>query len=384
MRYATLLRSPVPSENGVRHPRRRAAAAVLVMVSMPALVGMAALTVDVGYLYQARQQMQIAADAAAMAAAWTFVDEDGNVTIDVARAQAAAFATMNSNGAVTTVEAGWIQDPADPASPFIPTVFPPINAFRVTSERTAEAGNALPLFFAGVFGITETDVSASAVAALTPVQALDGVPVALRVPGFGPVDPDIVLANPGKDGPSEPLDGVAFQIGEQVTLFTFGKGPKSPVHLVLNTNDIPGEAQLGKVLRGEDPPVPLALGDVIDVMGEGTGHNGLGAKLADRLDDGDPSNDVVLVPVVATLPDSRDAQGDLSGNVVIVDFVAVRLDAVIAATVPDPNDPQNTGKTIDIELLVGTIIQRPVSGTATMVASGVVDGPSVAVPQIIR
>ncbi len=342
------------------------------------------MTVDVGYVYLVRQELQTSADAAALAAVWTMTDQDGTLTPDIAQAQAATFAALNSAEGVVQVDFGWIDDPADPSSPFVVAAPDAANAIRVTTLRTSATGNPVDLFFAGIFGLTQTDVSASAVAAFTPAAVVDVTPLALLGPGFGPVDPDIAEANPGKDGPSAPLDGIAFQIGEQVTLFAFGKGKKSPVHLLLNTNEIPGEAQLGKVLSGEEPPVPLAVGDEVDVVGEGTGHNSLGKKLADRLDDLDPANDTIVGAVVEELPDSRNAEGELDGNVRVVDFVAVHLDAIIGVEVPDPNDPQDSGKTISIELLVGTVLQLSVSGTPATVPSGFVDRVSVGIPLLIR
>lgn len=370
--------------NGRSSSRRRAAAAVLLVVSVPVLLGMAAMTVDVGYVYLVRQELQTSADAAALAAVWTMIDQDGTIAPEIAQAQAATFAALNSAESVVQLDFGWIDDPADQSSPFIMAAPDAANAIRVTARRTSATGNPVDLFFAGIFGFAQTDISASAVAAFTPAAVVDVTPLALPGPGFGPVDPEVAEANPGKDGPSAPLDGTAFLIGEQVTLFAFGTGKKSPVHLLLNTNDIPGEAQLGKVLSGEEPPAPLAVGDEVDVVGEGTGHNALGRKLAERLDDFDPANDIIVVAVVEALPDSRNAEGELDGNVRIVDFVAVHLDGIIEAEVPDPNDPQDSGKTINIELLVGTVLQLSVSGTPGTASSGVVDGVSVGIPQLVR
>lgn len=364
--------------------RRRGAVAALVAITAPVLIGMTALAIDVSYLHLIRQEMQSSADAGAMTAVWALFDENGQRTSEGARLAAMEVAAMNPGQGAHALEFGWIEDPSDPASPFLVAAPDEANAFRVTSNRTAASGNPVSLFFAGIFGKTVSDVSASAVTVFGPAAAVDGVPLALRAPGFGPIDPDIVAANPGKDGPSEPLDGTSFKIGEQVTVFIFGKGKKSPVHLMLNTNDISGEAQLGKVLKGEEPPVPLAIGDEIDILGEGTGHNGLGNKLADRLDDDSSSNDYIIVPIVETLPDTRNEDGELDGNVRVVDFLTVRLDGIIPATVPDPNDPNDMGKTIDIELLVGTIVQSTASGSGSSVASGFVDGISVGIPQLVR
>ena len=294
---------------------------------------------------------------------------------------------MNDADATHEMAFGWIADTSDPSSPFTVTTPDQANAIRFSSKRSAASGNPVELFFAGVFGTTQTDVSASAVAIYAPVAGADVVPLALRAPGFGPVDPTISLANPGKDGPSEPLDGLAFQIGEQVTLFTYGKGTKAPVHLVLNTTGGPGEgggpgeANLGKVMNGEAPPVALALGDELPVMGEGSGHNGLGKKLADRLTDSDTTNDTIIVAIVETTLYSRNLSGELSGNVRVIDFAAVRLDAILSVTVPKPGDPS---KTINIEILVGTVVRRVVSGSASSSSSGTVAGSSIAVPILAR
>ena len=83
-------------------------------------------------------------------------------------------------------------------------------------------------------------------------------------------------------------------------------------------------------------------------------------------------------------PEPRREDGELDGSVRVVDFIAVHLDAVLETSVPDPNDPQDNGKTIDIELLVGTVVQVAISGSAANTASGVVEGMSVSVPTLIR
>lgn len=371
---------------------RRGAVVVWTAAMMPMLLGFVALSVDAGYIYMVRTELQVAADAAALAGAWTLYDEFGEGDEFAARAEAERFAALNLRPSSTSSGGlgddgfvlGWIPDPNDPKSPFTPTFVDQANTVRVLVRRTSAFGNPVQTFFASIFGVHHVDVTATASVSMMGVQQADSVPLALRAPGFGPVDPEIVEANPGKDGPSEPADGVAFEIGEQVTLFTFGKGKKSPVHLILNTTDISGEAHLGKVFLGEEPPVPLALGDEIDVLGEGTGHNGLGGKLAERLDDADPDNDIILVPIVEPLPDSRNAEGELDGKVVVVSFLVVRLDGIVEETVPDPNDPQDNGKTIDIELLVGTVVQRAVVGKPGEGPPVYVAGLSAMVPVLTR
>ncbi|MDG2112443.1 MAG: TadG family pilus assembly protein, partial [Actinomycetota bacterium] len=115
----------------------------------------------------------------------------------------------------------------------------PSNAVSVTAGRTSGRGNAVELIFGPVLGRETSDVERAAVATVVPASGGDIVPVSLRSPGFGPVDPDIIEHSPGKDGPSKPNNGAEFVPGEEVILFTFGKGKQSPVHLVL---DLPGAA----------------------------------------------------------------------------------------------------------------------------------------------
>lgn len=370
---------------------------------MTVLLSVAALTVDVGAMFNTRAELQRTADAASLAGAIAYLavedkEAAGGIANEVARDIAAANPMFGMRSAFSIhpsdVQLGrFIVD----SNLFLPDASRP-DSVRVVARRSEQSNGPLDLFFAAVFGKHTVDLKAEAVAMFGDASLVSRtVPIALRAPGFGPVDPDISQANPGKDGPSGPIDGNAFQIGERVTVFTFGKGKKSPVHLILNTDGIPGEVDIGKVMNGENPGVPLSIGEEMPVLGLGTGHNGLGGKLADRLDDGDPSNDTIVVPIVEAIAEwhgtfsheetvaqrSRNDEGELDGHVRVVDFIAIRLDAVIEVSVPDPNDPQDSGKTIDIELLVGTITQTSVSGTAGQ-GSGVVNGVSAAVVQLVR
>jgi len=372
--------------------RRRGVVAVLVAISMVVLLGCAALAIDVGMLYNTKGDLQRLADASALAAAQAMASYTGDdeaemedLAAEAARQIAAANAVIGISGS-PSLEDGDIEF-------FSRSGYGTSDAVRVFAKRvTGHSNGPCDLLFAAIFGLRTSDVSASAAAAAPPLRSIeDGVPIGLRTPAFGPIDPSIAEANPGKDGPSEPGDGEAFEIGEKVTVFAFGKGKKSPVHLMLNTNDIPGEAQLGKVMAGDEPGVPLAVGETVDVVGDGTGHNGLGVKLARRLGDGDPDNDTIVVPIVEPIDNYGDcdgpcdmtfgADGALDGDVKIVDFIAIHLDAIEEVEVPDPKKP---GKTIDIELLVGTVVRVSVSGTSADEQSGFVDGSVLGNPQLIE
>ena len=80
-----------------RLEEERGASAVLVGIMMLALVGMAALAVDVGAMYSERAQLQNAADAGALAAAEYCADND-DCTTESARAGALAAATSITGG----------------------------------------------------------------------------------------------------------------------------------------------------------------------------------------------------------------------------------------------------------------------------------------------
>jgi Flp pilus assembly protein TadG len=153
--------------------RRRATVAALVGVTLPVLMGFMALSIDVGAMYNAKAELQRAADAAAMAAAYELGDNSGD---PLARAQAKAgeFARKNTVFGHPTTLAGsdftfgqaYISDANKYV--FIPTTTFP-NAVRVHVRRTKDSpSGAFPLFFARIFGVNEADISATATAALTP------------------------------------------------------------------------------------------------------------------------------------------------------------------------------------------------------------------------
>ncbi|MBV9868506.1 MAG: hypothetical protein JO316_24385 [Abitibacteriaceae bacterium] len=136
--------------------RRKGQAVVIVGLLLPVLLGMAAYSVDLSYLYKRRADAQKAADAAALAGALQYKFR-GNVASTRAIADAAARAIAKKNGfdsgtsKVTVVTTNpWKNDP---------------NEYHVviTSQE--------PVFFAGIFGRQSSQVAASATAYYsTPVQ----------------------------------------------------------------------------------------------------------------------------------------------------------------------------------------------------------------------
>jgi Flp pilus assembly protein TadG len=148
---------------------RRGVIAVFTAVMLIVLLGMIAFAVDVGYMNLARTQLQSAADSAALAAVAVSYEDHATV-----QKVAQAFANYNYVAGrraqlnAADVEFGtWNAADPNPANRFkVSTTVN--NAIRVTVKTNADNGGATPLFFAGVFGKTSQDQSASAVATVNP------------------------------------------------------------------------------------------------------------------------------------------------------------------------------------------------------------------------
>lgn len=165
------------------------------------LLGVAALTIDVGQVYSARTELQRAADSAALAGASVYITDmmmtvrqgtGGSGALNGVKALAATYANQfsemnNTLGAPTRIEtgdikSGWLN--LNSASDTIHTNPAPrdFNAVFVMVRRSdadgANLNGSVPLFFSGIFGRYVTDASASAVAVLDD-----------RVTGFQPGTP---------------------------------------------------------------------------------------------------------------------------------------------------------------------------------------------------
>ncbi len=113
---------------------------VLVIVAgmMVAVLGMAALAIDIGSFYKAQRQAQSAADAGALAASQDLPGSTSSATTD-----GNTYALKNYPGATATVTPNYNNVPGE-----------------VQVSVTADT----PSFFGRIFGITKATVSASAVA----------------------------------------------------------------------------------------------------------------------------------------------------------------------------------------------------------------------------
>ena len=164
----------------------RGAVAVITAVSLVALLGFAAIAIDVGMLYQERAELQSGADAAALAVAQD-CSKDVNCTGPLAHPQAREMANGNATDSQANV-----------AEPIITG-----NAVRVNvSTRESSGAGSLALSFAPVLGIDSADVGATALAKWgSPNAGTAVLPIVISPCDFDPalVDPthfDPDLASP--------------------------------------------------------------------------------------------------------------------------------------------------------------------------------------------
>ncbi len=129
----------------------------LFALGLPVLIGSGALAVDVGYLYTARNALQNAADAAALAGA-------SGLSQDTGTAQARAIQTGQANQVLqqaVSVQANDVEfGTYDSATGAFVVSAVGINALRVTTRAN------VPLFFASVLGFNTTNITAQAIAGM--------------------------------------------------------------------------------------------------------------------------------------------------------------------------------------------------------------------------
>jgi hypothetical protein len=161
---------------------RRGNIVVLSAVLMVVMMAMVAFAVDLGYLYNARTEMQRAADASSIAACWELIDEDvvkgtsnSAVITDDARSKARQFVALNkiaqssANLANEDITVGYIANPANPSSPFLTTGYSAApNAVKLRIRRTSAQNGAVPLFFGRVLGVNSATLESEATAAYLP------------------------------------------------------------------------------------------------------------------------------------------------------------------------------------------------------------------------
>jgi len=158
---------------------RPGAVAVFTLCILVAMMVIIALAVDIGYLVFVATELQRTADAAAIAATWRLVEQDGlgiplaADDVEAIRTTASQFASFNgvANSTVTLtdddVTIGNLAYPfsADSAITFTdPSHFNAVKV-RVRKTSSADGNGAAPLFFARILGVNGCDMQREATAA---------------------------------------------------------------------------------------------------------------------------------------------------------------------------------------------------------------------------
>jgi hypothetical protein len=156
---------------------RRAVAIVYVTLALAVLFGFISLAVDLGRAQLVKTELQRAADAAARHAMNGYSQ---GVTVAVRNAQDAADDNL-ADGTPVLLDAN--QDVEFGNWDGVRRTFAPLsgaargngNAIRVTARRVASRGNAVPLLFGKVVGVSQCDVAATAIIAVRRGYTLVGI-----------------------------------------------------------------------------------------------------------------------------------------------------------------------------------------------------------------
>ena len=170
--------------NGRSPSHRRGAITVLAAFFSIVMLGMVAMTVDIGYVLSMKEEMQRTADAAALAACWDYGNNlaqgnDLTTSDQSARAAAQQFATSNQignsapqldlnpcNAASGDLVFGYVNDLYDPNATFDTTSTNSFNAVKVRVRRDSQLNGEAPSFFARIFGHNGQALYANATAAI--------------------------------------------------------------------------------------------------------------------------------------------------------------------------------------------------------------------------
>lgn len=183
--------------------KRRGVVLPLVGVMLFALLGMAALAVDVGYIYGLRQHAQNTADSAALAGASAIRDDlweevVGRAMTTIEKNQITRGFKSLSN---QTVEIGDWDGDAHTFTPLTGSDVEDGNAVRVIARR-----HRVPLFFASIFGQRDTNVARRAIALVGKpcggIWGLEGVDVSGNVvtDSYDSTEEDYSVSTAGEEG----------------------------------------------------------------------------------------------------------------------------------------------------------------------------------------
>jgi len=162
----------VANSTNRRRRQRHGSVLALTPAVLAVLCVMTVFTVDVGYLYIAEAELATAAEAAALAGALKLRDDEVGWVVRDSSIEFAELNEPNSGDILVNDDITLGVWDFDTRS-FEATVIDP-NAVSVTVRRDGQNTAAVPVFFAGIFGLREVNVSGSAIAAFEVTIDEDG------------------------------------------------------------------------------------------------------------------------------------------------------------------------------------------------------------------
>jgi hypothetical protein len=209
---------------------RRGNSALMAGIMIVVLIGFATIVVDVGFLYMTRGQLQGAVDSGALAGARALDRQATGIVLANQRVHeyAGYHEASGSDVVISDLDISyghWYfgdNDNCSPAPCFVElgTVGneSAINAVRVIGRRSTTTGGDIGLFFAGVLGFSQEDVTATAI-------AVSGGPATDC--GFPMVASECELQTPSTDGICEYCMLFQSAITDNAGWTSFGTGSAS-------------------------------------------------------------------------------------------------------------------------------------------------------------
>ncbi len=158
-----------------RRHRRKGLSIVFSVLCMVVLMSIAALAIDIGYLYNAQAELQRSADAAALAACWEmgeqYVYGSSDVTppvrtVAISTAASNDVTSKNPNLAASDIEIGYLSDFNDRQLPLLTADPTDFNAVKVQVRRDNSINGRVGTFLARAIGINGINAAASATAVI--------------------------------------------------------------------------------------------------------------------------------------------------------------------------------------------------------------------------
>lgn len=154
----------------------RGAVVIVMTIYLPIIVGLFTLAVDMSYVYYQRNNLQVTAEAAALAATTQLPDSANSIVVAKQYAEknmpAARYGSVLKDADV--IPGKWTDScSAGGINCFVPAGSQSCstfncNAVKVTTRQSVSNGNALTLVFAPLIGLSTFDVTATAIAVFGP------------------------------------------------------------------------------------------------------------------------------------------------------------------------------------------------------------------------